>query len=859
MEFQQTVETRVRGAVQGVGFRPAVWRLARDEGLAGEVFNDGDGVLIRTTGAAGHVSRFLERLVREAPSLARIEQVTSRCLDDVIEFDGFRIVDSVPGENRTRVTPDAAICADCRAEVLNPQERRYRHPFANCTQCGPRFSIVTGVPYDRARTTMSAFSICPECQREYDDPADRRFHAQPIACPSCGPSIWLERLDWVAGSDLRSNAALHAAIDIIERGGILGIRGLGGFHLVCDAANRGAVGWLRSRKRRSGKPFALMAGNLETIRRYCRVTPAEAALLQSVEAPIVLLAADGPEALPEEIAPGLDTLGFMLPYTPLHLLLLQPFDRPLVMTSGNVANEPQITDLDEARTGLRGIADALLMHDRGIANRIDDSVVRIIAGGPRLIRRARGYAPGALMMSAGFETAPDLLAFGGELKAAFCLLKEGAAILSQHQGDLEDVDTFEDYQKNLHLYSTMYDHRPGVLAADLHPEYLSTKLARQSATENSLPLLEIQHHHAHIAGCMAENGVGLNAPPVLGIALDGLGLGDDGTFWGGEFLLADYRGYRRLGRFKPVAMPGGSQAIREPWRSTYAHLKAALGWPKFVADFSGLELFRKLTTKPLATIDRMLERGLNVPPASSCGRLFDAVAAAVGLCADEALFEGQGAMELEAVARRCPGFADEPPYPFTIAQTWDEITQDSGAIAQEPGGLRQLDPSPMWLALLDDLRRQTPVARIAARFHRGLARAVRNMVVRLRDVELPEPTFGTGTLPFDTVALSGGCFQNGLLLEAVSRLLEADGLDCLMHSRVPANDGGLAFGQAVIAAAHLIAHSKQVETSAGAPAQTPPAETRSNRCVLESPARSWKSPTLTGNWRSSTSAVSGGK
>jgi hydrogenase maturation protein HypF len=777
MEIRQTVEIRVRGTVQGVGFRPTVWRLACDEGLVGEVLNDGFGVLIRTTGNSGSISQFLTRLHTEAPPLSQIEQVETQVLT-LLDFEDFRIAESVSGENCTRVTPDAAICAACRAEVLDPKERRFNYPFANCTHCGPRFSIVKEVPYDRVNTTMADFPMCAACKSEYQQPADRRFHAQPIACPTCGPSIWLEQIDTSVES--KAATALDSAIELLKSGATVAIRGLGGFHLACNATNPGAVQRLRQRKHRYGKPFALMARDIDTIRRYCNLTPAEATLLESPEAPIVLLAADGVEKLPEGIAPGLNTVGFMLPYTPLHLLITQQIDQPLVMTSGNISDEPQVTSLDTARSGLRGIADAMLMHNREIANRIDDSVVKIMAGKPSLLRRARGYAPSAVPLPAGFEGAPDLLAFGGELKATFCVVKDGAAIVSQHQGDLEDVSTFEDYQKNLQLYSRIYDHRPRMLVADMHPEYLSAKLAKQRAADEKLPLLEVQHHHAHIASCMVENGVALDAPPVLGIAIDGLGFGDDGTIWGGEFLLADYRGYQRIAAFKPVAMVGGVQAIREPWRNTYAHLAAGLGWSHFVERFSGLELHRYLSTKPLPTIDRMLERGLNVPLASSCGRLFDAVAAALGLCADHALFEGQGAMELEALAEMSNA---EPPYPFTIT-------------GQATDGLLYLESLPMWEALLDDLGRQTPVARVAARFHYGLAQAIRDMVARIRSMNA-----------LKTIALSGGCFQNKLLLEEVVRLLEADGLTCLRHAKVPTNDGGLALGQAAIAAARYIERS----------------------------------------------------
>jgi hydrogenase maturation protein HypF len=526
-----------------------------------------------------------------------------------------------------------------------------------------------------------------------------------------------------------------------------------------------------------------MARDLETIRRYSNLTQAEADLLQSPEAPIVLLPANGPEALPDGIAPGLNTVGFMLPYTPLHLLITRRIDGPLVMTSGNVSDEPQVTSLDTARTGLKGIADAMLMHDREIANRIDDSVVRIVADKPIVMRRARGYAPSAVPLPSGFEDAPDLLAFGGELKSTFCVLKNGAAILSQHQGDLEDISTFEDYQKNLHLYSRIYDHRPSLLVADMHPEYLSAKLAKQTAETESLRLVEVQHHHAHIASCMVENGVALDSPPVLGIAIDGLGFGEDATIWGGEFLLADYRGYRRLASLKPVAMVGGFQAIREPWRNTYAHVVAGIGWAEFVDRFSSLDLYRYLITKPLPTIDRMLETGLNVPLASSCGRLFDAVAAALGLCADRAIFEGQGAMELEALVE--PGQAsDEAPYPFAL-----------------PNSLAELSTLTIttWLALLR-IFPKTLACSNSCTLPLRLARGIRDMVALIRETS-------ANATSVNTIALSGGCFQNKLLLEEVVRLLNADGLTCLLHAKVPTNDGGLALGQVAIAAARNIERS----------------------------------------------------
>ena len=781
----ETVEIRVRGTVQGVGFRPTVWRLARENNLVGHVLNDSSGVLIRTTGEQARIARFVRSLESDPPPLSRIEGVEIQRLAEVVEFNDFVIAASAGGETRTNVTADAATCPACRAEVLDPHERRHRYPFTNCTHCGPRLSIVEGVPYDRARTTMAAFAMCDACTSEYRDPADRRFHAQPIACPRCGPKAWLEPLDGAPATDAMRLTPVEATVRELMEGKIVAIRGLGGFHLACVATDAAAVDRLRSRKRRFGKPFALMARDISVVEHFASVRAQEMDLLQSPSAPIVLLRADGPRRLPDGIAPNLGTLGFMLPYTPLHMLILEEFDVPLVMTSGNIAHEPQVTDNAEVGAKLGRIADSVLRHDRGIANRIDDSVLRVVAGRPRLMRRARGFAPNPTALPEGFADAPEILAFGGEVKSTFCLIKNGAAILSQHQGDLEDVATFDDYQKNMRLYRELYSHRPRLFAADMHPEYLSTKLAKEGASREGAALHLVQHHHAHIASTMAENGIGLDAPPVLGVVLDGLGFGADGTIWGGEFLRADYRGFERLAALKPVAMIGGVQAIREPWRNAYAHLVAAFGWDEFEERYGDLELARYLAGKPLATVDRMLAEGINVPVASSCGRLFDAVAAALGISPDVALFEGQAAMELEDMidadaldsARATGG------YPFAV-------------VRPEQGAMPLLEARSMWQALLDDVRAETARSLISARFHQGLARAVCDMAAALAKES-------SGAI--DTVALTGGCFQNKVLLEACVERVEAHGLKCLTQAHVPSNDGGLSLGQAVIAAAREIA------------------------------------------------------
>ena len=794
------VEIRVRGRVQGVGFRPTVWRLARELGLAGEVLNDADGVLVRAAGSAQVIADFVARMHREPPPLGRIDKIEIRSFLGELPED-FRIAESEAGQAHTEVTPDAAICEACAREALDPLQRRYRYPFTNCTHCGPRFSIVTGIPYDRAQTTMAAFPMCPDCRGEYREPLDRRFHAEPIACHVCGPKAKLIRFDGRAVSfDQHSMLDdVDAVCGLMQKGEIVAIKGLGGYQLACDATRADVVARLRQLKRRDAKPFALMARDLDIIRRYARVDAEAERLLRSPEAPIVLLPADGPERLPEAIAPGLVTLGFMLPTTPLHLLILRRMTRPVVMTSGNLSDEPQVISEEDARARLSGIAAYALIHNREIANRIDDSVVRIMAGRPRLIRRARGYAPGPIRLPAGFEEAPELLAMGGELKATFCLVKDGEAILSQHQGDLEDAATYDDYLKNLALYRTLFDHAPSALIADRHPDYLSTKVARSRAAAERLKLLEVQHHHAHVAACLAENGRPLDAGPVLGIVLDGLGLGDDGTIWGGEFLLADYRRYRRIGTFKPVAMPGGAAAVKEPWRNLYAHLMAEMGWAHFSMNFAELELHGYLSSKPRATLDAMIKGGSNAPLASSCGRLFDAVSAAIGLCRERQAYEGEAAAKLEAIV-------DEE-----ALRNEDEALAYPLNIPNLRGtGLPYIEPLALWNAILGDLILKTSAPVMAARFHKGLAKAIVTMARKLARRD------GADEPRFDTVALSGGCFQNRILFEEVVRRLEEQDFHVLAHTLVPANDGGLALGQAAIGAAQLI-DTKNKQTEGNAP------------------------------------------
>jgi hydrogenase maturation protein HypF len=789
-----TVEIRVRGRVQGVGFRPTVWRLAHSLGLSGDVRNDADGVLVRVGGAAGAVATFIARMERGPPPLGRIDHVEIQACSGRLPEE-FCIVDSVGGDARTQVAPDAAVCPACAREILDPSARRYRYAFTNCTHCGPRFSIVQSIPYDRGNTTMAAFVMCAACRAEFGDPDNRRFHAEAIACHACGPSPVLMRLDGGAVSFDRHAMRddLDALCALLQQGEIVAIKGLGGYQLACDATRADVVARLRRLKRRDAKPFALMARDLDVIRRYCTVDSTHEQELAGPQAPIVLLPADGPQLLPDNVAPGLATLGFMLPTTPLHALVLQRIDRPVVMTSGNLCDEPQAITEAQARERLSGIATYALVHDRAIAARLDDSVVRIMAGQPRVLRRARGFAPAPVRLPAGFESAPELLAMGGELKATFCLVKNGEAILSPHQGDLEEAATFDDYRSNLALFRRLFDHEPKAIVADRHPEYLSAKLAQDRARADRIPLIEVQHHHAHVAACLAENGYPLHGLPVLGIVLDGLGWGDDGTVWGGEFLLADYSGYRRLATFKPVAMLGGVQAVREPWRNLYAHLMAEMGWDRFAMNFAQLDIYAWLAARPRATLDAMIRHALNSPPASSCGRLFDAVAAALGLCRERQAYEGEAAARLEAIVDRDTlHYEDERlAYPFSIAGLRDS-------------GPRYIEPLAMWDAILRDLVLQTPAPIVAARFHKGLARAVVAMAKKLSRRE-------EGGAPFAAVALSGGCFQNRVLFEEVVRRLETENFTVFCHAQAPPNDGGLALGQAAVGAAQLIS-AKQNRT-----------------------------------------------
>ncbi len=742
---------RVRGQVQGVGFRPFVWQLARRFGVTGNVLNDPEGVLIHA--CTDTPDAFIAALDDDAPPLSRVDAVEVEHFAFREPPTRFDIVQSEGSGAETRVTPDAATCAACIADIEGDDPRRRGYAFTNCTHCGPRFTILHSLPYDRARTTMAPFKMCPACAREYADPADRRFHAQPVACSDCGPSVWFED---GAG---RVPDGIATAAERLGRGAILAVKGLGGFHLCCDATNPVAVAELRRRKHRPGKPFALM-GRVQEIARYADATDVDWRALRDPSAPIVLLHKE--TALPDEVAPNQPRLGWMLPYTPLHHLLLGAVERPLVMTSGNLSGEPQVIGNDEAREKLNQLVDGYLMHDRDIARRLDDSVLRNTAYGPMILRRARGQVPETLPLPDGFDDAPQVVAFGAHLKSAICLIKNGQALLSHHLGDLDDALTWDEFVRADTDYADLFDHVPSIFACDLHPEYRSSQHARVRAQGSRL--IDIQHHHAHLAACMVENGWAVDAGPVAGIVLDGLGLGSDGTIWGGELLLGDYAGFERVAHLAPAPLPGGDAANREPWRNLLARLDRA-GMPD-VAEML-------LPHAPHALMRQSIAAQMNAPLSSSAGRLFDAFATALGFEAAQT-FEGEAAMWLEALALCAPSESIDAAYTFGL---------------DAMGGA--LDDAPLWSAWHKDYVQGAAPAVMAWRFHAGLAVSFARRARRLVE---------TGKAK--AVALSGGCYQNALLLDLTIQAL--GDVPVLLHHKVPANDGGLALGQAAIAAAQAV-------------------------------------------------------
>jgi hydrogenase maturation protein HypF len=761
---QERREISVRGIVQGVGFRPFIYSLARQRGLTGLVCNDAEGVHIEAEGPPEELELFLQDIKEKAPLLAVVEAVAWRPLA-VRKAKEFRIEESREGVQRQAlISPDVATCEDCLTELFDPADRRYRYPFTNCTNCGPRFTITRSVPYDRATTTMAHFEMCPECLNEYDNPSDRRFHAQPNACPVCGPQMKLLH---------RFGHELHGKPDdpilrtarMLRGRVIVAIKGLGGYHLACDPFDEGAVRILRERKMRQDKPFALMARDLEQVRELCRVGPEEERLLTSPARPIVLL-----ERLPscevvEEVAPRQKTLGVMLAYTPLHHLLLHDAGIPLVMTSGNNSDEPIAYRDGEAFEQLRDIADYFLIHDRPIHMRCDDSVVRVVRGQMYQIRRSRGYAPAPLGVAEPFGQ--HTLACGGELKNTLCVAKERHVFLSHHIGDLENYETLRSFTEGVEHYCRLFDVQPKMVAYDLHPEYLSTKYARE-LEEAGLPAVGVQHHHAHIASCLADNERP-SEERVIGVALDGTGYGTDGAVWGGEFLEGSIReGFARRVHLEYVPLPGGAATIRQPWRMALAQLITLYGEKE--ASKLPLAVVRRSGERNVRLIARLVEHGLNTPPTSSAGRLFDAVAALAGVPGTQrATYEGQAAVELELAAE---GPASRG-YPFRLRP------EGEGWVAETRGIIG---------GVVEDLLAGREIGEISSRFHRTVAEVVVAGCEEIREA-------GGAS----AVALSGGTFQNLLLMEQVVELLAGKGITVYRHRRVPANDGGLSLGQAVLA------------------------------------------------------------
>jgi hydrogenase maturation protein HypF len=760
MNLVKLADISVQGIVQGVGFRPYIFRLAREHHLAGWVRNTSGAVQIEVEGERENLDRFLADLKAKAPSQAVIEKVTVD-IRPPTGYADFIIRDSLAEDGQYQlVSPDIATCQDCQREVFSNKDRRYRYPFTNCTNCGPRFTIIEDIPYDRPNTTMRKFRMCPDCQREYDDSLDRRFHAQPNACPMCGPRLTL--VDSM-NATVPSADAIKETARILKEGRIVAIKGLGGFLLACDATSPKAVNLLRDRKKRPEKPFAVMVSTIEEARTHCVISNEEEALLKSTQSPIVLLRWKEGSSICQEVAPSLNHLGLMLPYTPLHHLLLQEVRLPLVMTSGNLSEEPIASENGEALRRLNHIADYFLLHNRDIYSRYDDSVYIVEEKRSRAVRRARGYAPYPITLP--FE-AKQVLACGAELKNTFCLTRGNHAFLSQHIGDLENEETLQNFESTLELYRKLFRIGPEIVAYDMHPEYLATKYALALLEQQpNLKGVPVQHHHAHIASCLVENGT---IDPVIGVAFDGTGFGTDGNIWGGEFLIADCKSFQRVGHLEYIPMPGGAAAIKRPFRMALSYLTAlGLNFPEWLA-------LGKANPAEVELIKRQVEQGINSPLTSSAGRLCDGVAALAGI-RREVSYEAQAAIELEALAVNAPDNLSS--YPFSI---------------DRQSGVKVISLGRLLTAVIEDIRGRVPAPVISSRFHNTLAEMIVGTCLLISEES-----------GLKRVALSGGVFQNRLLFRLATDALKKEGFKVLTHSLVPNNDGGISLGQAVIA--HLAA------------------------------------------------------
>jgi len=795
--ISQGARIHITGIVQGVGFRPFVYNTAIRMGLLGWVRNTAAGVDIEVDGTGEIVESFVQSIQSEAPPLARIDSI------EVMNgpAKGFSSFEIVHSESRPDdfipISPDVSICTDCLRELFDPTDRRYRYPFINCTNCGPRYTIIESIPYDRPNTTMKGFPLCPDCAAEYHDPSNRRFHAQPVACPVCGPQVWLEMRD--DKTHRSSDSAITNTQRLLSSGKILAIKGLGGFHLACDATNQQAVTELRCRKLRVDKAFAVMLSNADCVAQHCFLNPAERQLLESRQRPIVILRRKPESTIAAEVAPGQDTIGVMLPYTPLHYLLLANTS-PLVMTSGNVSEEPIATDNEEARQRLSALCDGFLMHDRPIRTRCDDSVARLYARDDQkssvqfsfptlIIRRARGYAPESLHLP--FEAKP-ILATGPELKNTFCLARGQHAFLSQHIGDLENYETLQSFEDSIQHLEALFRIKPEAIVYDLHPNYLATRYALERAEREMIPAIGTQHHHAHIAACMADYGLD-GSEPVIGVAFDGTGYGTDGHIWGSEFLIANYDGFKRVGHLRYFPLPGGDAATREPWRTALALLwQAGIDWDEAVEILTYSNSSEDLKTQArilqqAPAIHHQLDKQINTPFTSSMGRLFDAVAALTGV-RQIVNYEAQAAIELEALVDE----HETGSYPIEIKQ--EPNHSEPGKVSDIPNTIDStiLNPAPLLDAVFSDTKKHTPAPIIAARFHNGITEAIRQAVIIIRDQ--------TGV---NQIALSGGVWQNITLLTKTITVLQAHDFSILTHRMVPPNDGGVALGQIVIGLRNL--------------------------------------------------------
>ena len=758
IEFQlKRLRLEVRGAVQGVGFRPFVYRLAEELGVNGWVANGPEGVLLEAEGLVEALTEFAQRVRTEAPPQAAIQELNAAWLAPC-GHQGFEIRQSAQSGARTTVVlPDIALCADCRRELLDSTDRRYHYPFINCTNCGPRFSIIEALPYDRPNTTMARFTMCHECATEYHDPRDRRFHAQPNACPVCGPKIALWDAD---GTTMNVDHVVEAAARALRNGLIVAVKGIGGFHLMVNALDAPAVDRLRAVKRRGSKPFAVMVRDLAAAEAICELDDCARTLLGSAAAPVVLLPKRSDCALAESVAPANPWLGLMLPYAPLHHLLLQEVQLPLVATSGNLSEEPICTDEIDAITRLRGLADVFLVHNRPIERHVDDSVTMVAVGAPRVLRRARGYAPLPVLLR---EEVPEIMALGAHMKNTVALSKGKQVFISQHIGDLEALQSTQAFERVIADFLRLYESTPAAIAHDLHPEYTSTLFAQRGDFLRDVPRIAVQHHHAHLAGCLAENGVD---SPALGIIWDGTGYGADGTIWGGEVLLGDTHDFERVGSLRAFRLPGGDAAAREPRRSAIAMLHQIYGSDAFELELPPLQ---DLPLSSAMLLQTMLEQGVRSPWTTSAGRLFDGIAALLGI-RQQSAFEGDAAMALEFACDASETGAYALPLrtlaDASVVLDWRELVSD----------------------MLADRARGVSVATAAARVHNAL---VKGMVAVACAVGQPR------------VALSGGCFQNRRLLEHGARALMENGFEVLLHRQVPPNDGGVSLGQVVVAAARL--------------------------------------------------------